>query len=175
MLGSIGNIGKISTNSGSTWTNITVPVGQWADLIYANNYWVAVSANAVISSNDDGNTWSTVSFPGGNFTRITYSDPYFIITESVTTTLKYASDPTGTWSTGNSVHTGGYITANPATTQVMVASQAFSPYVGIASSETLYVLNSEGNINNPTTVPDGTYKNLGGVVGNGSALWIRTA
>lgn len=177
MLGAGGanTLGKLSTDDGATWGNITVPAGVWSDLVYANSTWVAVGPNLVMSSTDDGNSWSTVSFPGGNFERITYSEPYFVITESVTDVLKYAIDPSGTWSTGNSVHTGGYIASNPSTSQVMVASQAPAQYVGLAAAETLYVLTTDGNIANTTAVPNGTYKALGGIGGDNGALWIRTA
>jgi len=177
MLGAGGanTLGKLSTDDGATWGNITVLGGNWSDLVYANGTWVAVSSNLVMSSTDNGSSWSSVSFPGGNFTRITYSDPYFVITESVTDVIKYATDPSGTWSTGNSVHTGGYIASNPSTTQVMVSSQLQAQYVGLAAAETLYVLTTDGNIANTTAVPDGTYRTLGGIGGDNGALWIRTA
>ena len=169
--------GAISTNGGSSWSNITVPSYAWNDVAYGNNKWCAVAANAVTVSSDDGNTWTTTTITGGNYSRVAFANPYFVITESATTGVKYSIDG-NTWSNANSVANGGYIGYNPIINQIVIAAQQGpngQANIAILEPVTIKVTSSDGNIANSQSVPNGTYKNLGGVIGNVGALWTRTA
>ena len=63
------NLGKAaySTDSGQTWTAVTVGANEWRAICYANSLFVAVAktgTNRVMTS-PDGITWSTPSLPTG--------------------------------------------------------------------------------------------------------------
>ena len=177
---------KRTTDNGSTWSNITMPTtyagNQWNGIAYGNGKWVAITeyndsthrATSAVSS-DDGNTWTQTLLANLSWQNIVYSSAgYFIASEIYGNVITSADGIT--WTTANTNLTyGGSIAFNSKNNLLVTSSVNGDVNVAAATTTKISVTSADGNLSNGQPVPLGTYKNLGGAVGNVGAMWIRTA
>lgn len=67
------NVCARSTDSGFTWTNITIPVGSYKNsrlINTASTTIVAVGTNVCARSTDNGSTWASSSIPTGDYLAV---------------------------------------------------------------------------------------------------------
>ncbi len=88
-----------------TWTTQTALTGNWKDIAYGNNTYVAVGnsgsgTNKIMRSTDGGLTWTATTIPQSfELVSVTYGDGlFFALTDNATATHKVFSSPDGvTW------------------------------------------------------------------------------
>jgi hypothetical protein len=176
-------VGKLSSDNGTTWSNVTLPSSYlWRQFAYGNGKWVGVSEytgstyrGAATVSTDDGTTWSTPTLLGNvRWSGVAYASGTFIISNADDGNVRSSTDGI-TWSAN--INTGivggaGNVAYNIQQSLLVVGLQTrvastLTPIIGVISSD--------GNISNIQVTPSGTYKALGGAIGNVGAMWIRTA
>ena len=179
-------LSKRSTDFGTSWANITLPTtygNLWTGIAYGNGKWVAVSEytgstnrGTSIVSTDDGNTWTQTLLANTNWNEITYANGYFVASDSYSGNIIYSSDGT-TWTTvdtGIGINNGGSIAYNSKENLLINASDTGLSNVAVALTPKIVISGSDGNLSNGISAPFGTYKSLGGVLGNVGAMWIKT-
>ena len=171
-----------TTDNGNTWSNITLPNAYlWRQLAYGNGKWVAVSEysdptlrGSAIVSTDDGNTWTTTLLANVRWGAIAYANGIFVATNFDNGNIITSSDGI-TWATSNIANfTGGAGVGFNSKENLLVISNN-GTNVAATLTPKIVVTSSDGNISNAQSVPNGTYKNLGGALGNVGAMWIKTA
>lgn len=180
------NVAKITTNNGNSWSNINVGnTYLWRSLAYGNGKWVGVSEftgatnrGAAIVSSNDGTTWTTTLLANSIWNDITYTNGYFVAAEfdgNVITSVDGI-----TWTTANTAlgsSNGGSLAYNNTDNLLIVGSRGptGSSNVAVALTPKISITSADGNSSNSSIVPIGSYKNLGGAIGNVGAMWTRTA
>lgn len=173
-----------STDEGATWANITLPStysNGWRDITYGDGKWVAIAAytggsnaQAAVSTNN-GTTWSAVDLGQFEYNQIVYTGSYFVTTAASSNRVAYSTDGSS-WTINSNIGTpGGHIAYNPGVNQVIVTSLTGNANIALNQPVTINVTSNDGNISNAQQVPSGSYRNLGGGIGNVGAMWIRTA
>jgi hypothetical protein len=184
-------LGKITSDLGNTWSNITLPNAYlWRSIAYGNGKWVSVSEytgpttrGCAIVSTDEGNTWTTTLLANLQWEDVTYTNGYFIASETTgniilsTDGLSWTTVNTNLGNTAPGGQPAGTVAFNSKNSQLIVASISSGGYSNTAVTLTpkIQVTSADGNSANSQLVPLGTYKNLGGSLGNVGAMWIRTA
>jgi hypothetical protein len=101
-----------STNNGTTWSTITLPLNTaWTDIAYGNNYWVVIANDTPIGtgssylySNSTGAGWRAGQLPSKtDWTKIAYGNGKFVTISS--TSSAYSVNFGKTWSTGSGLPT----------------------------------------------------------------------
>ena len=175
-------VGKITADNGNTWSNITMSDPYlWRGLAYGNGRWVTVSEYTGVStrgsasvSTDDGATWTTTLLANVSWNGVAYVSGTFVITNSTDGNIRTSTDGI-TWSANIStgLTQGGFIAFNQKNNLLTVTS--YGANTASTLSPKILVTTSDGNISNSQTTPSGTYRNLGGSIGNVGAMWVRTA
>jgi hypothetical protein len=174
------NIAKRSTDLGNSWSNITLTNPYlWRQFVYGNGKWVGVSEftgstnrGAATVSTDDGNTWTTTLLANVRWEAIGYANGIFIATNSDNGVIITSSDGI-TWSNTTIANFagGGDVSFNSKENLVVLSN--YGTNVASALTPKIVVTSSDGNLSNGLSTPTGTYKNLGGVLSNGGAMWIK--
>jgi hypothetical protein len=173
-----------STDEGATWANITLPStfsNAWRDVAYGDGKWIAVAAytggsnaQSAVSTNN-GNTWTAVNLGQFEYNEIVYTGNYFVTTALASGRIAYSTDGTS-WTTNSNIGTpGGHIAYNPGIDQVIITSVTGNANIALNQPVTINVTSNDGNTSNAQQVPTGSYRNLGGALGDAGAMWIRTA
>jgi len=96
--------GAITANGGTSWTAISLPVGNnWADLEYGAGTWVAVASdsNTIAYSTDDGNSWTTaVLTAAGNtgWNSVAFGNNKWIVAnDNANADIAYSNDNADSW------------------------------------------------------------------------------
>ena len=153
----------------------------WRGIAYGNSKWVAICeytgsgpAPVTALSTDDGNTWTTTTQANLNWQSVAYANGTFIATNAQNGNIIISTDGAN-WTTSTIANfTGGSgIAYNSKENLLVLASGGTN--VAATLTPKIVVTSSDGNISNAQSVPNGTYKNLGGALGNVGAMWIRTA
>lgn len=178
----------ITNDNGNTWTSLGSS-GNWTGLAYGNGKFMVTYSRPNVNVNStfavfysNGSTFLTGNIGNINPYGLTYANGTWICSafgSSFNYNIAYSNDDGATWTVGNantSQNIGGSIAYNPLENLIMIGDigPANTTNVQISSSNSIAIYNSAGNVFAPTSVPDGTYRNLGGVVGNVGALWIKT-
>jgi hypothetical protein len=177
-------VAKISSDLGNTWTSVSLGNAYlWRQIVYGNGKWVSVSeysnpslpAVAIVSS-DDGNTWTTTTLANLSWEGVAYANGYFVAS-ATNGNIIYSNNGTSwtTVNTGLGIGGGGSISFNDKYNQLVVAPQVSASNIAVTLTPRIEIASSDGNVANAQAVPLGTYKNLGGGVGNVGAMWVRTA
>lgn len=185
-----GNATAIRTvDNGNTWSNISLGNSYlWRQFAYGNGKWVGVSEytgpttrGAIVVSTDDGNTWSTTLIANVRWATAGYANGTFILGNADDANILVSSDAI-TWSTINVASPANANTFNVSTGvtfnsrhNLIVLTGTNSGKVAGALTPSIVIPSSDGNLSNAQAVPTGTYKTLGGGVGNIGAMWVRTA
>lgn len=93
-------IAATSTDNGVTWTQRTMPSGQWTDLVWGSTpaLWVAIGAGSVWATSPDGITWTQRTAPtSGSWSAITYGNGTYVAVTYTSTTSCYTSTNGTTW------------------------------------------------------------------------------
>ena len=160
-------IGK--STDGTTWTPITLPIGdQWSGIAYGNSYWVIVAYNGsatatqtrALVSKSSGNGWKETVLPSkSNWIKVVYgnskfvsiaryspedtSDPFNTI-PAVNAASAYSTDFGNTWIAGSGL----------ATTAVWTGlCYGAGKFVAVASGGTTAALSVNGTSWTATTLP----------------------
>ena len=176
------NIAKRTTDLGNTWSNITLANSYlWRQIAYGNGKWVAVSeytgstnrGSATVST-DDGDTWTTTLLANVRWAGISYANGTFIATNADNGNIITSTDGI-TWTTTTIANFtgGGSVAFNSKENLVVLTNNGSN--VASALTPKIVITTSDGNLSNGLTVPNGTYKNLGGALGNVGAMWIKTS
>ena len=90
---SMSEIFYYSTN-GSYWTHAYVTSGDWRDVVYGNDKFVAVAYGTNMASYSvDGSSWTNVTLPiTANWTGITYGDGMFVAVVEGSTICAFSYD-----------------------------------------------------------------------------------
>lgn len=161
---------------GTPWTAISSP-GPIDDLAYGNGIWVGIQGNSAGTakstfSTDNGVTWTNGSISNIGWNQITYADPYFVATAGISNSIAYSTDG-NTWSFANTTINGGYIGYNNNTKLLLVSNYLGNNTISINAPTALFIDDDIGTSGNLQSVTNGTYKNLGGGLGNVGAMWQR--
>ena len=170
-----------STNNGSTWANVATPGNYlYHDIAYGNGVFMAIAEGTpnahIIYSSDNGTTWGDKVLGAGTWYSITYANGVWVGADAYTGNIAYSYDNGGNWSFSNSGFTGiPHITHSSLENTLLVSAIDNNANVYTSLTPGISITTSDGNVSNGSSVPAGTYRNLGGVVGDAGALWIRTA
>lgn len=178
----------ITTNNGNTWANISIGVSAlWRQFAYGNGKWVGVSeyngtpnTGKLTVSTDDGATWTTSNIANVRWATAQYCNGTFILGNADNANILVSTDAV-TWTTinvaspanANTFNVGAGIAFNSKENLIVLAGG--TPNVAGSLTPSIIVPSSDGNLSNAQSVPSGTYKTLGGGIGNVGAMWIRTA
>jgi len=177
----------ITSDNGNTWTLVGAS-GDITGLAHGNNSFMRVFSRPNVSVNS---TFVLVSNTGNLITSgnignidpfgVTYANGYWVVsTQNNGSKIAYSNNDGVTWTIGNAnttQTTGGSIAYNPLENVIIMGNigPANTTNVQISSTPTIYIYDNTGNALAPTTTPAGTYKNLGGIVGNVGTMWIKTS
>ena len=173
-----------TTDNGNNWSNISLGNAYlWRQFAYGNGKWVGISEytspstlGVAVVSTDDGNTWTTTALANLAWSDIVYANGTFIAGAGSGGSGNVIISTDGiTWSNGGNTGIGTVDQLEFNSTEQLLVAGDNGVLVASTITPKITVTSSDGNLSNIQSAPAGTYRNLGGAIGNVGSMWIRTA